>query len=140
MKTRKTGSLSPENLNVSRASFFKSFYYAGQGVWYVIRTQRNMRVHLLAGIAVIVLGLVLQVSWMEWACLFITMALVYCLEMLNTVVEALVDMYTREFHPLAKIAKDVAAGAVLLASTFAVGVALVIFAPRLLRGIFGWSL
>jgi diacylglycerol kinase len=64
------------------------------------------------------------------------MALVYTLEILNTVVEALVDMYTREYHPLAKVAKDAAAGAVLVAAIFAVGVAVVIFVPRVLHWLF----
>ncbi len=124
-------------LSHKRATFFKSFYYAWHGILYVLRTQRNMRVHLLAGFLVIIAGIIFSVSWAEWACLLTIMALVYSLEMLNTVVEAVVDMYTREFHPLAKVAKDVAAGAVLLVAIFAVFIAIVIFVPRLLHWLFG---
>jgi undecaprenol kinase/diacylglycerol kinase (ATP) len=127
---------STETVEVRRATFLKSFLYAGQGVWYVIITQRNMRVHLLAGAAVVVVGIILGISWAEWACLLGIMALVYTLEMLNTVVEAIVDMYTRQFHPLAKVAKDVAAGAVLVSAVFAVAIGLVIFLPRILHWIF----
>lgn len=123
-------------IKVGRATFIKSFYYAWQGIWHVIQTQRNMWVHLAAGATVIVVGILFGVSWAEWACLLTIMALVYTLEILNTVVESLVDMYTREYHPLAKVAKDAAAGAVLVAAIFSVAVALVIFVPRILHWLF----
>jgi diacylglycerol kinase len=118
---------------IPRAGFWRSFSYAGQGVWHVVRTQRNMRVHLTAAAAVIVLALVLRVSAVDWACLLAVIGLVLTAEALNTVVEAIVDMYTDEFHPLAKIAKDTAAGAVLISSVAAVGVGIAVFLPRLLR-------
>jgi diacylglycerol kinase len=116
-----------------RAGFWRSFSYAGQGVWHVVRTQRNMRVHLAAAAAVIVLALILQVSAVDWACLLMVIGLVLTAEALNTVVEAIVDLCTDEFQPLAKIAKDVAAGAVLISSVTAVGVGVAVFLPRLLR-------
>jgi undecaprenol kinase len=118
---------------IPRAGFWRSFSYAGQGVWHVVRTQRNMRVHLAAGAAVIVLALILRVSAADWACLLAVIGLVLTAEALNTVVEAIVDLCTDEFHPLAKIAKDTAAGAVLISSVAAVGVAIAVFLPRLLR-------
>jgi diacylglycerol kinase len=123
---------------VKRATFFKSFYYAWQGISYVLRTQRNMRVHLLAGLVVIIVGYLLGITSVEWACLLTVMALVYSLEMINTVAEAIVDLYTNEYHDLAKVAKDAAAGAVLLSAFFSVGVGLVIFLPHLLHWAFGW--
>jgi diacylglycerol kinase len=110
----------------------RSFSFAAQGVWHVVRTQRNMRVHLLAGAAAIVAGLVVRVSAADWACIVLAIGLVLTAETLNTVVEALVDLSTDEFHPLAKAAKDMAAGAVLLSSVAAVGVAVAVFLPRLL--------
>jgi len=116
-----------------RPGFFRSFAFAGQGVWYVVRTQRNMRVHLLAGAAAIVAGLVLRIGAADWACVLTAIGLVLTAETLNTVVEALTDLCTDEFHPLAKIAKDAAAGAVLIASAAALGVGLAVFLPRLLR-------
>jgi diacylglycerol kinase len=118
---------------IPRGGFWRSFSCAGQGVWHVVRTQRNMRVHLTAAAAVIVLALVLRVSAVDWACLLAVIGLVLTAEALNTVVEAIVDMYTDEFHPLAKIAKDTAAGAVLISSVAAVGVGIAVFLPRLLR-------
>jgi diacylglycerol kinase len=123
-------------------TFLRSFGFAFQGIKYVLRTQRNMRVHFGAGLLVIIAGVVFGVSTAEWAALLVIMALVYSLEMLNTVAEAIVDMVTQEYHPLAKVAKDVAAGAVLLAALFAFAIACVIFLPRFLHFVFtllGWG-
>lgn len=114
------------------SGFVRSFAFAGQGVWHVVRTQRNMRVHLLAAAAAVAAGLVLRISAVDWACVLAAIGLVLTAEALNTVVEALVDLCTDEFHPLAKIAKDAAAGAVLIASAAAAGVGIAVFLPRLL--------
>lgn len=116
-----------------RAGFVRSFSFAGQGVWYVVRTQRNMRVHLAAAACAIALGAALRIGAADWACLIIVIGLVLTTEALNTVVEALTDLCTPEFHPLAKIAKDAAAGAVLISSLAAVGVGIAIFVPRLIN-------
>jgi diacylglycerol kinase len=117
---------------VPRASFVRSFSFAGHGVWHVVRTQRNMRVHLLAAAVAVVAGLVLRISAVDWACVLLAIGLVLTAEALNTVVEALADLCTEEYHPLAKIAKDAAAGAVLIASVAALGVGVAVFLPRLL--------
>ncbi len=116
------------------SGFLRSFSFAGQGVWHVVRTQRNMRVHLLAGLAAVMAGLILRIGAADWACVLAVIGLVLTAETLNTVVEALVDLCTDEFHPLAKAAKDMAAGAVLLSSAAAVGVGVAVFLPPLLRG------
>ncbi|HEX4661557.1 MAG TPA: diacylglycerol kinase family protein [Streptosporangiaceae bacterium] len=116
---------------IPTSGFWRSFCFAGQGVWHVVRTQRNMRVHLLAASAAVAAGLVLRISAVDWACVLSAIGLVLTAEALNTVVEALVDLCTDEFHPLAKIAKDTAAGAVLISSAAAVGVGLAVFLPRL---------
>ena len=118
---------------VPASGFLRGFSFAGQGVWHVVRTQRNMRVHLLAASAAVVAGLVLRISAVDWACILAAIGLVLTAEALNTVVEALVDLCTGEFHPLAKIAKDAAAGAVLIASAAAAGVGIAVFLPYLLR-------
>ena len=102
-------------------------------MWHAVRTQRNMRVHLLAAAAAVVAGLILRISAVDWACVFMAIGLVLTAEALNTVVEALADLCTREFHPLAKIAKDTAAGAVLISSVAALAVGIAVFLPRLLR-------
>lgn len=114
-----------------RATFFRSFLYAGSGLWYVIRTQRNMRVHLAFAAAALLLGLILRLSPVELAVIVVTIAIVTVAEMVNTVAEACVDLATAEYHPLAKVAKDVAAGAVLLAAILSVVVGLIIFVPHL---------
>jgi diacylglycerol kinase len=87
------------------SGFLRSFSFAGQGVWYVVRTQRNMRVHLLAAAAAIAAGLVLRIGVADWACVLAAIGLVLTAETLNTVVEALTDLYTTEYHPLAKVAR-----------------------------------
>jgi diacylglycerol kinase len=115
------------------SAFARSFTFAGRGVWHAIRTQRNMRVHCAAAIAVIVTGAVLRVGAVQWACLALAIGLVLVAEIFNTVIEAMIDLQTSQIHPLAKIAKDGAAGAVLIASIAAVGVAIAVFVPRLLR-------
>jgi len=111
--------------------FLRSFTFAGQGVWRTVRTQRNMRVHLAAAVAVIVASALLRISALAWACVILAIGLVIVAETFNTVVEALTDLYEPRSHPLAKTAKDAAAGAVLLASLIAVGVAIAVFGPRI---------
>ncbi len=114
------------------ASFARGFSFAGQGVWHAVRTQRNMRIHLAAAVAAIVAGGVLGISAADWACVALAIGMVLAAEIFNTVIEAIVDQWTEGFHPIAKIAKDGAAGAVLVASLAAIGVAIAVFVPRLL--------
>jgi len=115
------------------ASFLMSFVYAWRGITYVARTQRNARVHLAVAVAVAVAAVLLGLSTGEDALLALTIALVIAFEALNTVVEAIVDLVTQEYHPLAKVAKDAAAGAVLVMALGAVGVGLLTLGPHLLR-------
>lgn len=115
-----------------RATFLRSFIYAWDGVRYVISTQRNMRVHLALGALAVALGVYLRLSAIEWAVLFVAMALVLVSEMMNTVVEAIVDLTSPRYHPLAKVAKDAAAGAVLLNAALSVIIGLFVFVPHLL--------
>ena len=115
------------------SGFSRSFTFAGQGAWYAVRTQRNMQVHLAAAAVAVAAGLILRISTTDWACVLLAIGLVLTAEALNTVVEAVVNLCTGEYHPLAKIAKDTAAGAVLISSLAALGVALAVFLPRLLH-------
>lgn len=112
-------------------SLRESFSFALAGLRYVIRTQRNARVHLLIAAAVVVLGLFLGVSAVEWAILALAMGLVLAGEMGNTVVETVVDLASPEFHELARVAKDVAASTVLVTALTAVAVGLFILGPPL---------
>jgi diacylglycerol kinase len=110
--------------------FLRAFGFAGRGVWQVIRTERNMRVHLAVAAAVIVAGVLYRVSAVDWACLALAIGLVLTAETVNSALEALTDLHTSQHHPLAKTAKDAAAGAVLIASVAAAGVGAAVFWPR----------
>jgi len=114
-----------------RAGFWRSFSFAGQGVWRAVATQRNLRVQLLAAAAVIGAGVAVRISAVDWACVAAAIGLVLTAETMNSVVEAVVNLCTEEFHPLAKAAKDMAAGAVLIASVAALGVGAAVFLPRI---------
>ena len=116
----------------ARADFLWSFVYAWNGLVHAIRTQRNARVHAAIGAGAIILGLVLRISPVEFAMVFVAITLVFIAEMFNTVAEACVDLVTTEYHPLAKIAKDVAAGAVLLNAILSVIIGMLVFGPHLL--------
>ncbi|HUP27265.1 MAG TPA: diacylglycerol kinase family protein [Chloroflexia bacterium] len=109
-----------------------SFGYAFSGLGYCLRTQRNFRIHVAAALLGTGLGLLLGLSLVEWAVFSAMVVLVLASEMVNTMVESLVDLVTSEFHPLAKVAKDVAAGIVLLTAIGAVVVGLLIFLPKVL--------
>ncbi len=121
----------PQTMESPLRAFLRSFVYAGRGLWYTLRTQRNMRVHAALAALAIVLGLLLRISPVEWALVFVAITGVVITEMINTVVEALVDLASPQFNPLAKVAKDVAAGAVLLNAILAVVIALFVYVPHL---------
>lgn len=112
-----------------------SFGYAFAGLAYSFQSQRNFRVHLAIALIAALGGILLGLTWVEWAVLFTTFTLVLSAEMVNTMIESLVDLVTAEYHPLAKVAKDVAAGVVLLTAIGAVAVGLAIFGPRLLAAL-----
>ncbi len=108
-----------------------SLSYAYYGLIYCFKTQRNMVIHSLVGMIVLVSGFLLKVSIIEMLFLFTAVLFVMVAEAFNTALEKAIDLYTRERTELAKISKDVAAGAVLLTSFFAVVVGLVILGPPL---------
>ena len=111
----------------------KSFGYAFEGIWACIRKERNMKIHCLAVILVTLTGTLLQISASEWCICLLLFALVASLELVNTAVEAVVDLVTEEKKPLAKLAKDTAAGAVLFSAIVSVIVGCIIFLPYLLE-------
>ena len=115
----------------------KSFQYALEGSWYVLRTQKNTWIHAVASLAVVALGLWLGLLRTDWAIIIITMTIVWMAEFVNTALEAIVDMTTPEDHPLAKVAKDVSAAAVLLGACAAVLVGILILGPPLWERLFG---
>ncbi len=113
--------------------FLQSFVYAFAGVKHTVRTQRNMRVHLTLALLAIAAGIWLHITPVEFAMVFVAITNVVIAEMFNTVAEACVDLATREYNPLAKIAKDVAAGAVLMNAGLSVIIGLFVFGPHLLN-------
>ncbi|MFM9280727.1 diacylglycerol kinase family protein [Paenibacillus jiagnxiensis] len=108
-------------------SWRATFRYALEGIGYALRTQMNMRVHVVISLGVITAGIVFRISRMEWLFILACCALVMAAELFNTAVEAVVDLVSPDAHPLAKAAKDTAAGAVLLAAVFAVITGVIVF-------------
>ena len=111
----------------------KSCGYAFEGIWTGIRKERNMRIHCLAVILVTAAGTFFGLTAMEWCICLLLFGMVISLELVNTAVEAVVDLVTEEKKPLAKIAKDTAAGAVLFTAVMAVIIGCIIFIPHLLE-------
>jgi diacylglycerol kinase (ATP) len=108
-------------------SIIESFNFAFQGIIHVLRTQRNLRIHFGVAVLVLIAALLSDVSRMELIALLLAIAFVLIAEMLNTAVEAAIDVATTSFDPMAKLAKDIAAGAVLIAATVAVAVGYLVF-------------
>jgi len=110
-----------------------SFRYAFAGWWYVIRTQQNAWIHAVASILVILVSLWLRISAVEWALILSAIAAVWSAEFFNTALEAIVDLVTEDHHPLAKVAKDVSAAAVLIAALMAAGIGFLVLGPPLVE-------
>ncbi|MBV9454201.1 MAG: diacylglycerol kinase [Rubrobacter sp.] len=108
-----------------------SFNHAYRGLVYAVRTQRNVRFHMVAAAAVLVVSLLVGVSKLELAILVLAITAVFVAEIFNTALEYAIDLVTREYHPLAKLAKDVSAGAVLVTSVAALAVGYLILADDL---------
>jgi diacylglycerol kinase len=110
----------------------RSFGFAFAGIGAMLRTQRNAQIHTAATVVVALAGLFFGASLGEWIVLILSIALVLSLEALNTALEAVVDLVSPQPHPLAKKAKDVAAGAVLIGAIGAAVIGCLIFIPKLL--------
>ncbi len=108
-------------------SIFDSFNFAFEGIIHVLRTQRNMRIHFAVAVAVLVAAVAMGVSRLELIALLLSIAFVLIAEMINTAIEGAVDVSTTSFDPNAKLAKDIAAGAVLIATVTAVAIGYLVF-------------
>jgi diacylglycerol kinase len=115
----------------------RSFYHAFAGLFHLLRSQPNARTELAIGALACALAGWLGISRGEWAVLVLTIAAVLILEGVNTAIEAAVDLASPDFHPRAKVAKDVAAGMVLLASIASIVIGAVILGPPLWNRLFG---
>jgi diacylglycerol kinase (ATP) len=122
-------------VNVRRRppSILESFNFAFEGIIHVLRTQRNMRIHFLVAAAVLIVAFAAGVSKLELIALLLAIAFVLIAEMINTAVEGAIDVATTSFDPMAKLAKDIAAGAVLIATVTAVAIGYLIFSEQLAR-------
>lgn len=116
---------------MKKHSLVQSFVWAWEGVVYAIAQERNMKIHLTAALGAVLVGVWLGLTRLEWGMLLLTIFFVLVAEVINTAVEKTVDMITTNYHPLARVAKNVAAGAVLLSAINAVIIGLLIFGPRL---------
>ena len=145
MKSSTIASMVPKSSSVEQQSIrnlawqvapnlFLSFKYAWAGVTYAFTTQRNFRIHTFVGILAVSLGAWLRIEAVEMAIITMTCAIVMVLELINTAIESVVDLTVKQsYHELAKIAKDCAAGAVLISAIAAVIVAAFILLPPLVQ-------
>jgi diacylglycerol kinase (ATP) len=121
-----------ERLTHRRArTLLESFNFAVEGIIHVVRTQRNMRIHFLAAVTVLVAGIWVGVSKLELIALLLAIAFVFITEMFNSALEQAIDVATTSFDPLAKLAKDVAAGAVLIATINAIAIGYLVFSGEI---------
>ncbi|ANU23518.1 diacylglycerol kinase family protein [Planococcus donghaensis] len=110
--------------------FFRSFWFAAQGIGTALKREQNIRFHLIAAIIVVIAGWLTVLSYAEWLVIILLIAGMIALEMVNSAIERVVDLVTAELHPLAKQAKDMAAGAVLVFAAASAIIGLIIFLPK----------
>lgn len=115
-----------------------SFKYAFDGIWEAFKEEPNLRIHFIIAILVLLLGWFLHISTGEWIAVILSIGLVISVELTNTAIEAVVDSFTSDNHPGAKMAKDISAGAVLIIALMALSVGVFIFLPYFLN-LFGSS-
>jgi diacylglycerol kinase (ATP) len=111
--------------------FTDSFNYAIEGIIYAVKTQKNMKFHMVIAILVLLFSLFFDFTKLEMLILFLTITIVIVLEMINTAIEATIDVLANYYHPLAKIAKNVSAGAVLISAINAIVVGYLLFFEKL---------
>jgi diacylglycerol kinase len=116
----------------SLKSRFGSFKFAFEGLLFLLRNEHNSRIHLLAAIAVIILGIIVKLNQIEWSIMVIAIGLVFLVELLNSSIETLADLINPEWNELIKRAKDYGAAAVLISAIIAMIAGGLIFIPKLL--------
>jgi undecaprenol kinase len=108
-----------------------SFHFALQGLTHTIANERNMRIHVVISIVVVICGFLVRLTALEWLFILFAIGGVFTLELLNTALERIVDLVTEDFHPLAKQAKDIAAAAVFVYAILSIIAGMIIFVPKL---------
>jgi len=116
----------------NKYTIWESFHFAFEGFRYALQTQRNLRIQLIVAVAVIAISTFLPMQLIEWALLFVLIALVIVAEILNTAIEKTIDLIVKEFDPLAKTIEDLSAAAVLFIAFTTVIVGSLIYLPKLL--------
>lgn len=128
-----TAKINPDDYSLmTSANRWVSLSYALSGWVYMLRWQKNTRILSVITVIVIVLGLWLAVDLLSWAILILTIALVWMAEFLNAAIEAAINLASAEYHPMAKVGKDVAAGAVLLGAVASILIGIAVLLPPLL--------
>ena len=115
-----------------KSKFSVSVFHALNGIEYAVNHERNVKIEILFGIMVSIAGFIIHISIFEWLIIVLTIAMVITLEFVNTAIERVVDLVTTDYKELAKVSKDVAAGAVLFMSMFSVIIGIVIFLPKII--------
>lgn len=118
--------------NQGKSSFSESVGHAVDGIQYITNHERNFRIEILSAILVTIASFFFKVSLLEWCILVLVIGMVLALEMVNTAIERCVDLVTKDYKELAKVAKDVAAGSVLVMSMFSVIIGIIIFLPKVM--------
>ncbi len=113
--------------------FLKSFKYSIEGLKYAYKNEQSLLIHFIATVLAIILGLTFKISHMEWAVLCIALGVVLASELINTAIEATVDLITLEINPLAKIAKDCGSAATFVFSMIAAVIGIIIFIPKIMH-------
>ena len=120
-----------KNYSISR--FFKSFTYAFNGIKTAIKTEQNFVVDLVFGVIAIVLGFLLKIDKIEFIIIILTIGIAIMAELVNTAIEYTVDMAMPEIHPLAKAAKDLSSGAVLIMDFVILIIGIIIYLPKIIE-------
>lgn len=115
------------------ARFKKSFGYSIDGLKYAYKYEQSMLIHIFATILAITLGLICQITLIEWCMVFIAIGIVLAGELINTAIEAVVDLVTLEIHPLAKIAKDCGSAATFVMSVIAAIIGCLVYIPHFIE-------
>lgn len=122
-----------QDKKISKIPLWNSFAFAISGIKSAIKKERNIRIHLLISLLVLICSIYFSISRYEWLFVLLAIGGMLSLELINTAMERVVDLVTLDFHPLAKQAKDIAAAAVFLYAIFSVVIGIIIFMPRILK-------
>lgn len=120
-----------------KEQFTKSVGHALDGIEYAVNHERNLKIEIFMGIVASIMGFLLKISIIEWVVVMLLIAVILALELINTAIERTVDLVTKEYRELAKVSKDMAAGAVLIVSIFSLVIGMLIYLPKIIEVIGG---